>query len=42
MKSISNRLMITFGVLIILVCGGLGFISISVSGNTVNAINDRW
>lgn len=38
MKSIANRLMIYFGILIVLVCGGLGLISISFSTNTVNEI----
>lgn len=38
MKSIANRLMIYFGILIVLVCGGLGMVSIYFSSGTVNTL----
>ncbi|MEN6324859.1 MAG: methyl-accepting chemotaxis protein [Syntrophomonas sp.] len=38
MKSIANRLMLYFGILIVLICGGLGLTSIIYSSDTINNI----
>ncbi len=38
MKSIANRLMLYFGIIIVLVCGGLGLTSINFSSNIVGGI----
>jgi len=41
MKSIGNRLMLYFGILLVLVCGCLGLISIVFSTNTVNSLIEQ-